>query len=146
MNDAQSETQTETVLPDEIRPALEGVFPSVIVTSSLLGVPNTTGISQIWYVDPGHVALSHQFFNKTIRNTRENPFVAAHVRDPGTFQEWHLDLRFDHSETEGPLFDEMDMQLEAIASMTGMSGIFKLKGADVYKVLSVHRSKSRDKS
>ena len=48
-----------------------------------------------------------------------------------------LDLKFDHSETEGDLFDEMDMKLEAIASMSGMSGIFKLMGADVYKVISI---------
>jgi len=31
----------------------------------------------------------------------------------------------------------MDMKLEAIASMTGMTGIFKLQAADVYKVSSL---------
>jgi hypothetical protein len=34
----------------------------------------------------------------------------------------------------------MDMQIEAIASATGMSGIFKLRAADVYRVLSVQRA------
>ena len=50
---------------------------------------------------------------------------------------FNLELLFDHSETDGDLFDEMDMKLEAIASMSGMSGIFKLMGADVYKVISI---------
>jgi hypothetical protein len=33
----------------------------------------------------------------------------------------------------------MDMQLEAVASMTGMTGVFKLRGADVYEVVSIQR-------
>jgi hypothetical protein len=34
----------------------------------------------------------------------------------------------------------MDMQIEAIASMTGMKGIFKLKAADIYRVISVTKN------
>ena len=131
------------MLPDEIKPAMEGVIPSTIVTCSLAGAPNATEISQIYYVDETHVALSHQFFNKTHRNVRENPYVFACVRDPATWQEWLLELQYDHSETEGPMFDEMDLKIEAIASMTGMEGIFKLHAADVYKVTSVRKSNSR---
>ena len=52
---------------------------------------------------------------------------------------WILQLEFQHSETEGPIFDAMEMQIEAIASVTGMSGIFKLRAADIYRVLSVER-------
>lgn len=134
------------MLPDEIKPAMQGVIPSTIVTCSLAGVPNVTDISQVWYVDESHVALSHQFFNKTYRNIRENPYAKAIVRDAETFQEWQLEIQYDHSEDTGPLFDEMDMKLEAIASMTGMSGVFKLRAADIYKVLSVRRSRSREQS
>jgi hypothetical protein len=131
------------MLPDDIKPAMQGVIPSTIVTCSLVGVPNVTDISQVWYVDATHVALSHQFFNKTHRNVRENPFAEVIVRDARTFDEWHLEIQYDHSEESGPLFDAMDIQLEAIASLTGMSGVFKLRAADVYNVLSVRRSRSR---
>ena len=50
---------------------------------------------------------------------------------------FNLELQYARTESDGDLFDEMDMQLEAIASMTGMSGIFKLLGADIYKVESI---------
>ena len=128
-----------TKLPPEIRSVLDGGSPSVMVTCSADGKPNTTVISQVYYVDETHAALSFQFFSKTIRNVRENPRAFVCVFDfPGRTY-WMLQLEFQRSETEGPIFDAMDMQIEAIASMTGMSGIFKLRAADVYRVVSVER-------
>jgi hypothetical protein len=128
------------MLPDEIKPALQGTFPAIMATCSLDGTPNCTVISQVFWVDPAHVALSFQFFNKTIRNVRENPFASVRVVDPFAPAVWTLELQFDHSETSGPVFDNMDMQLEAIASMSGLSGVFKLKASDIYRVLSVRKN------
>ncbi|MET0152803.1 MAG: pyridoxamine 5'-phosphate oxidase family protein [Candidatus Binatia bacterium] len=125
------------MLPDEIKPAMQGVIPSHIVTCSRDGIPNASVISQVYYVDPDHVALSHQFFNKTTSNVRENPHAVACITHPETLETWDLELEYDHSETTGPVFDTMDMQIEAIASMTGMKGIFKLRSADIYRVVSV---------
>jgi hypothetical protein len=126
-------------LPDEIKPAMQGVVPAEIVTCSKDGIPNVTTISQVYWVDHDRVALSFQFFNKTVRNVRENPVATAFVIDPTTWTPWSLRIRYDHSETEGPIFDAMDMQIEAIASMTGMSDVFKLKAADIYVVEDVRR-------
>jgi hypothetical protein len=128
-----------TRLPPEIRPVLEDGAPSVMVTCSAEGKPNTTVISQVYFVDETHAALSFQFFSKTIRNVRENPRAFVNVFDIPGRTHWVLQLEFQRSETEGPVFDAMDMQIEAIASMTGMSGIFKLRAADIYRVLSVEK-------
>ena len=128
-----------TRLPPEIRPALESGTPGVMVTCSAAGKPNTTIISQVYYVDETHAALSFQLFSKTIQNVRENPRAFVCVFDIPGQAYWMLQLEFQRSETDGPIFDAMDMQIEAIASMTGMSGIFKLRAADVYRVLSVER-------
>ena len=70
-----------TRLPPEIRPVLESGTPSVMVTCSADGKPNTTVISQVYYVDETHAALSFQFFSKTIRNVRENPRAFVCVFD-----------------------------------------------------------------
>jgi len=128
------------ILPDEIKPAMQGVIPSHVATCSLDGTPNVTTVSQVYYVDPDHVALSYQFFNKTIKNIRENPRALAWVINPETFESWDLALEYEHSETSGPVFDVMDMQIEAIASMTGMKGIFKLRASDIYRVISATKN------
>jgi hypothetical protein len=128
-----------TYLPDEILPALNNGQPALMVTCSADGVPNATVISQVYYVDREHAALSFQFFSKTIRNVRENPRAWVGLGDYEAGVDWVLDLESLRSETEGPVFEAMDMQIEAIASATGMSGIFKLRAADIYRVVSVQR-------
>ena len=115
----------------------QGVLPSIVATSDASGAPNITYVSQVFLVDDHHVALSCQFFNKPRRNLDENPYACAEVLDPVTFQAYRLRLRFLHSEKNGPLFDTMTLRIDAIASHTGMKGVFRLIAADVLEVLSV---------
>jgi adenylate cyclase len=124
-------------LPDEIRPVMENGVPVVIATCSKDGIPNVSIVSEVYYVDPATIALSFQFFSKTIKNVRENPRASIILNDIAACRRWVLQVEYDHSETEGPIFDAMDLQIEAIASATGMSGIFKLRSADLYRVLGV---------
>jgi len=130
---------TDARLPEEIRPALDNGVPCLMVTCSADGTPNATVISQVYYVDETRVALSFQFFSKTIKNVRENPQATIILNDIKNGRRWMLRVRYDHSETEGPIFDQMDMRIEAIASASGMSGIFKLKAADIYEVKTVEK-------
>jgi hypothetical protein len=128
------------ILPDEIKAAMQGVIPSHVVTCSHDGTPNASALSQVYYVDADHVALSHQFFNKTKRNLEENPRAMAWVISPETFEAWDLELEFVRSETSGPIFDVMELQIEAIGSLVGMKGIFKLRAADVFRVIAVSKA------
>lgn len=131
--------KTDALKIEDLWPCLQGMIPAALSTCSKDGVPNVTYVSQVYYVDGGHVALSHQFFNKTHRNVREHPHACAMMLDPRTLQAYRLQLRFDHSETTGPLFEAMSLQLQAIASHSGMTNVFRLLAADVYAILSLER-------
>jgi hypothetical protein len=126
-------------LPKEILSALNGVIPSSMATCSKDGVPNVGIISQVFYVNEEQVAISHQFFSKTSQNLQENPKAHIQVMEPADGTPWFLDVVFSHKETSGELFDQMDMQLEAIASMCGMEDVFQLEAAYVLDVISVRK-------
>lgn len=116
---------------------MQGLLPAWLCTCSLDGVPNVAILSHVDYVDARHVALSFQFFNKSKRNVAENPKAMVRLLDPDTMQAYRLRVRYVRTETEGPIFESMRLRIEAIASYSGLKGIFRLLGADVYEVLSV---------
>jgi hypothetical protein len=117
----------------------QGVIPSVVASSDATGMPNVTYVSQVYLIDDRHVALSCQFFNKTRRNLDENPNATVEVYDPLTMQAYRLRLRFLRSEKTGPLFDTMYMRIQAIASHTGMEGVFRLVAADIFEVVRAEK-------
>jgi adenylate cyclase len=124
---------------DSIRAALEGAIPAAVATCSPEGVPNVSNVSQVHYVDPDHVALSYQFFNKTRHNVLATRRAAVQVIDPISYARYRLALEYLRLETSGPLFERMKAHLAGIASHTGMAGVFKLQGADVYRVLAIEQ-------
>ena len=124
---------------DAIRACLEGAVPATLATCDAQGVPNVAYLSQVEYVDPKHVALSFQFFNTTRRNVIANPVARLVVTDPETVARYRLLIRYLRTETSGPLFERMRAKLAGIASHTGMAGVFRLQGSDVYAVEDIER-------
>ena len=123
-----------------IRRCFEGAAPAQIATCAPDGTPNVAYLSQVHYVDPAHVALSFQFFSKTRENVLANPRAMAQVIDPDSGVHYKLTLQYLRTETAGPLFQYMKARLAGVASHTGMSKVFVLRGADVYRVLDIHCS------
>ncbi|CAG9167937.1 GAF domain-containing protein [Cupriavidus pinatubonensis] len=129
-----------TALPltaTDIRDCLEGVIPAVMATCAADGTPNVAYLSHVQFVDPEHVALSFQFFNKTRENVLANPVGTVLMIHPDTAAMYRLTVHYLRTETSGPLFEHMKARLAGIASHSGMENVFRLQGADVYRVSAI---------
>ena len=126
-----------TIHLDDIVECFEGMIPATMATASADGVPNITHISKVDYVDGTHVALSRQFFRKSAKNLDENPLAVILVIDPKTNRNFKLHVRLERTETEGPIYEQLRTRIDAIASLTGMEGVFRLEAAYVFVVESI---------
>ena len=135
-----------TVPLESIGPCFEGMIPATICSCSSGGTPNLTYLSIVHLLDTHHVGLSYQFFNKTRTNILENPRAQVLVVSPETSEQYRLDLGYLRTETEGPSFEHMKTRLDAVASQSGMSGVFKLRGVDVFEVLDCRPVSSESRS
>jgi len=131
-------TDSAPLTLDALHDCFEGTVPATLATVDQSGVPNVSFISQVHYVDPGRVALSYQFFNKTRRNILSTRSAAVEVVDPLTMACYRLDLDFETTESDGPVFEAMKARLAGIASHTGMAAVFRLMGADIFRVRTIH--------
>lgn len=129
----------ESVALRDVPGCFEGAIPAALATCSADGTPNITYISQIYLVDEDHVAASNQFFSKTVRNLAENPVACAVVIDPTTFDTYKLHLRFQRTTRRGKVFEQLRREIDAMAALTGMEDVFRLRGADLYEVTACER-------
>src|SRR6476620_7236666 len=130
-----SGTSSVAAALDAIASCFEGIVPATICSCAADGTPNVTYLSIVHRLGEWHVGLSYQFFNKTRKNVLENPMVQVIVVSTETADQYRLDLQYERTEVEGPVFDRLSARLAAVASQTGMSRIFTLRGVDVYRVL-----------
>jgi len=121
----------------DIAACFEGIVPAVIATASADGVPNVTHLSKVHMLDDERVVLSNQFFSKTTRNLAENPRACVVVIDPYTYDSYRLVVQYERTERRGPVFDRLRRDVDAVAALTGMEGVFKLRSADIYRVLEL---------
>jgi hypothetical protein len=119
----------------QLRDCFEGVVPSVIATLDGKGVPNVSYASQVYLVDDDHVALSNQFFSKTIANVRETGRATALVVDPKMGAQYELDLQFERAEESGETFERLSAHLQAMLAHHGEGIPWGLRSADIFKVL-----------
>ncbi len=120
-----------------VRRMMEGVIPPTLCTASVEHMPNVSYLSLAEYIDPLHIALSYQFFNRSRENVLATKRACLTLDDPYTGAGVVLQLEYLRTETEGPLFERLRAKLMGVASHGGMDQVFHLRGADVYKVIEL---------
>jgi adenylate cyclase len=131
-------TQDEGIMLSSLRECFEGAIPAIIATASAAGIPNVTYLSRVRYVDEDRIALSNQFFSKTARNLAENPVASIVLVDPTSYDEYRLKVVFERTVRRGAIFDRLREDVDEAAAFHNMQGVFKLKAADVFRVIDVH--------
>jgi adenylate cyclase len=120
-----------------IRDALDGGAPAIIATAAEDGTPNVSFLSDVQYLDERHLALSYQFFNKTRANILANPIARLLIIHGRSAQRYRVLVQYQRTATEGPIFEAMRARLAGTASHQGMAKVFRLLGADIYRVLAI---------
>ncbi|HEX6418271.1 MAG TPA: GAF domain-containing protein [Acidimicrobiales bacterium] len=128
---------TTRVALRDLRDCFEGAVPAVIATAAADGTPNVTYLSKVRMVDDERVALSNQFFSKTSRNLAENPRASVLVIDPTSYDQYRLTLVYERTDRRGPVFDRLRGDVDVVAALGGMQDVFKLRAADVYRVVRI---------
>jgi adenylate cyclase len=122
-----------------------GGIPAVLATAAADGTPNITYISRAHRMGDDRLALSNQFMSKTARNLAANPRASLLLIDPLTHDEYRLAMVYERTERHGRVFERLRADVDALAEMQGMHGVFRLRSADVFRVVEItlvepHRS------
>ncbi len=130
---------TAVKINPEMIPAMQGIIPSTLASCSEGGITNITYVSQVFYVDEEHVALSWQFFNKTWENIQKNPQMTVMITSADLSKLWKVRILFVEKKTEGDIFNDMEMQLEALSAFIPEVIKFKLLAALICRVIAVEQ-------
>ena len=121
----------------DLHVCFEGAVPAVIATAAADGTPNVTYLSRVRFVDDERIALSNQFFSKTARNLAENPRASILLIDPHTYDEYRLTVVYERTDRRGPVFERLHADIEALKALGGVASVFKLRAADIYRVVHI---------
>ena len=112
----------------------------MLATADADGIPNVTYLSCAHVVDGERIALSNQFFSKTARNIMENPRASLLLIDPRDYRQYRRHAAYERTDRHGPAFEALRRDVDTVAALQGMQDVFRLRAADVYRVLRVERA------
>ena len=98
-----------------------------------------TRCTTVWLRAPAEDHWNRVVAQGDQRPMAENPHACVVVVDPLTYDSYRMMLVYERTERRGPIFERLRRDVDAIAALTGMAGIFKLRSADIYRVVEVEQ-------
>src|SRR5205085_865247 len=71
------------------------------------------------------------------RNLAESPRASLHLTNPMTLAEYRSSITIEQTLRRGPVFERLRRDVSMIAALTGMQDVFRLVGADVFRVTRI---------
>lgn len=124
---------------DHIEPCFGGAVPAVMATVGPDGIPNVTYVSRAHRVDDERIALSNQFMSKTARNLAANPRACLLLVNPASHDEYRLSIVYERTERRGHVFERLRHDVDVLATVHGMEGVFRMRAADIFRVIDIAR-------
>ncbi len=120
-------------MPKECQDMINDCQTAAFSTCSLDAVPNAVPVGVKRVVDDETVMVSDQFLNKSLKNLQANPHVALTVWDDSSGFQVKGTVTY---ENEGPRYEEMAAQVDAMFSKIGLD--YKSKGVCFISVEEVY--------
>jgi hypothetical protein len=111
--------------------AKQGIF--VLGTADLNGVPNAVPVGAVKILDDETLLVSDQYFNKTLKNLRENPKVAISFWEMGEGYQIKGRAKI---HTEGKIYEETVEWIRKRSEEIGRP--LKSKGAIVIRITAIY--------
>lgn len=109
----------------------------MLATADAQGEPNVVFVSAVYVVDEERIALSNQFMGKSTANLAANPRASLILTDPRTGHEYRVQVEYERTDRRGPTFARLESEVEEIAAATGQHGVFRLRSADIYRIVRI---------
>ena len=67
----------------------------------------------------------------------ENPRASLLLIDPRDYGEYRVTLQYERTDRHGPAFEALRRDVDTVAALQGMQDVFRLRAADVYRILHI---------
>lgn len=122
-------------MTEQVRSIFEGQRIVTLATASKDGNPNAVPIGAKKVIDNETILISDQYFGKTLKNMKENPYIALTFWDQKTFEGYQLKGTVT-IETSGKQFEETAMWIDKLGKAANKP--LKSKGTVIMKITDIY--------